>query len=65
MIILAAVYKSSLHKNLSPKTSLNRENLSALIRRTMTILDEVAPNSPVLKMDLKVLENVKRELNLP
>jgi hypothetical protein len=64
IIILAAVYKSPLHRKLLPKTTLNRENLSALIYRTMKILDEVAPNSPILRMDLKILDNVKKELNL-
>jgi len=64
MILLAAVYKSPLRHQLEAECELNRMNLSALFYRTMKILDEVAPNSPILRMDLKILENVKRELGL-
>jgi hypothetical protein len=64
MIILAAVFRSPLRNHLPKDSELNRQNLSALFHRTMTILHEVAPNSPVLRMDLKILENVKRQLNM-
>ncbi|KAF2687795.1 hypothetical protein K458DRAFT_170339 [Lentithecium fluviatile CBS 122367] len=64
MIILAAVYKSPLQKYLAQGSMFNRTNLSILFHRTIAILEEVAPNSPILRMDLKILENARRELTL-
>jgi len=65
MIILAAVYRSPLRDHLPQDSELNRTNLSALFHRTMKILREVAPNSPVLDLDHKILENVKRVVDIP
>jgi hypothetical protein len=55
-----AMFRSPLWDKLPMETKLTPENLSALFARTMEILGEVQENSPVLKMDLKILQNVKR-----
>lgn len=64
MLVLAAVYKSNLHKYLPNQAQLTKANLTALLARTMNIISEVAPNSPILKMDLEILKNVQRQHNL-
>ncbi|KAF2877899.1 hypothetical protein BDV95DRAFT_6112 [Massariosphaeria phaeospora] len=64
MIVLAAVLESQLQPRIQEKTKLNRQNLIRLFRRTIDILKEVAPNSPILAMDLRILEKVKTQLRL-
>ncbi|KAF2022647.1 hypothetical protein EK21DRAFT_119535 [Setomelanomma holmii] len=65
MLVLAAVYKSKLYPHLPNETKLNAKTLRALFKRTFDILGEVAPNSPILKVDLDILGNVWNQLNLP
>jgi len=61
MIVLAAVFQSDLRCKFLPHDShLTHTNLSALFVRTMNILSELQGNSPILRMDLRILENVKR-----
>lgn len=62
MLVLAAVYKSWLHSHLPANTSLTPINLQALFVRTLDILDEVAPNSPTLKLDAEILRSVRAQL---
>lgn len=64
MLVLAAVYKSNLHKYLPNQAQLTKANLTALLARTIDILSEVAPNSPILTMDLEILYNVQRQHSL-
>ena len=63
MLVLAAVYKSRLYHHLPPDTSLTPKNLHALFERTFIVLEEVAPNSPILKVDLDILRNVRTQLD--
>jgi hypothetical protein len=65
MLVLAAVYKSKLYPYLPHDTNLTPKTLNALFKRTVHVLREVAPNSPVLKLDLEILENVWKKLDLP
>lgn len=62
ILVLAAVYKSKLYPHLPANTSLTPMNLHALFTRTLKILDEVAPNSPILKLDSAILRNVRAQL---
>jgi hypothetical protein len=62
MLVLAAVYKSRLYPHLPNDTSLTAKNLHALFERTFKVLKEVAPNSPILKVDLDILRNVRSQL---
>lgn len=64
MLVLAAVYKSKLYPHLPDNTSLTPKNLHALFTRTLNVLDEVAPNSSVLKLDSEILRNVRAQLKL-
>ncbi|KAF2478121.1 uncharacterized protein BDR25DRAFT_8237 [Lindgomyces ingoldianus] len=68
MIVLAAVFKSRLRYHLpndNPKDhNLTKSTLSKLLNRTIKVLGTVAPNSPVLKMDAQILQNIQRLLNL-
>ncbi|KAH8701177.1 hypothetical protein GQ44DRAFT_832052 [Phaeosphaeriaceae sp. PMI808] len=61
IIVLTAVARSPLHQYLPSSTKLTKSNLAALITRTISVLSECAPNSPILKMDLEILENVRRQ----
>lgn len=65
MLVLAAVLKSKLYPHLPSNTKLTPRNLNALFERTIHVLEETAPNSPILKVDLDILRNVRRQLNLP
>ncbi|KAF9728474.1 hypothetical protein PMIN04_010457 [Paraphaeosphaeria minitans] len=65
MLVLAAVYKSRLYPYLPPNHKLTPDTLNALFKRTIYVLGEIAPNSPILKLDLDILENVWKQLNLP
>ncbi|KAH7080687.1 hypothetical protein FB567DRAFT_110659 [Paraphoma chrysanthemicola] len=65
MLVLAAVYKSKLYPYLPHDTNLTPKTLNALFKRTVHVLREVAPNSPVLKLDLEILEGVWKKLDLP
>jgi hypothetical protein len=64
MIILAAVFKSPLLYQLPKKSNLDKRNLALLFKRTVDILSDVAPCSPILDMDLKILDNAMEELGL-
>lgn len=65
MLVLAAVYKSPMYKHLPENTPLTPRNLDALFERTIDAINENAPNSPILKVDLEVLEFLRNELKLP
>lgn len=65
MLVLAAVIKSKLYPHLPSDTKLTSRNLSALFERTIRAIEDVAPNSPILKCDLDILRNVRKQLNLP
>jgi hypothetical protein len=62
MLVLAAVFKSRIYSHLPANTSLTPRNLDALFTRTFDVLADVAPNSPVLKVDLDILRNVRHQL---
>ncbi|KAF3029157.1 hypothetical protein E8E12_000380 [Didymella heteroderae] len=64
MLVLAAVFKSQLCRYLPRDTQLTRNNLKLLMDRTCKVLGEIAPNSPILEMDLKILRNVRKQLDL-
>lgn len=65
MLVLAVVYKSdALRMYLPIDSHLGDGKLSALFARTIDILQELAPNSPTLQMDMQILVNVKGELSL-
>ncbi|KAF1942436.1 hypothetical protein EJ02DRAFT_168438 [Clathrospora elynae] len=59
MLVLAAVYSSKLYPLLQSETWLNHTNLNALFKRTIGLLEEVAPNSPILNIDLQVLRGAQ------
>lgn len=62
MIVLAAVLNSPLQQCLPDDTELTKFNLGLLYKRTIKILKEVAPNSPILKADSEILENIQRQI---
>jgi hypothetical protein len=64
MIVLAAVCKSPLVYQLPKTSNLTKRNLALLFKRTVDILSDVAPCSPILDMDLKILDNAMWELGL-
>lgn len=64
MLVLASVYKSKLYPLLPKDTPLTKKNLTALLARTIDVLEEVAPNSPILKTDLAILKNVRQQNGL-
>ncbi|KAI4640122.1 hypothetical protein J4E93_008922 [Alternaria ventricosa] len=64
MLVLASVYKSKLYPLLPSDTWLTKANLSALFRRTIAVISDVAQNSPILRMDLEILKNVQRQQGL-
>jgi len=64
MLVLAAVFKSQLCRYLPRDTQLTKNNLTLLMDRTCKVLGEIAPNSPILEMDLKILRNVRKQLDL-
>lgn len=64
MLVLAAVFKSALWHLLPEKTRLSKANLSKLYNRTIKVLSQVAPNSPILNMDREILMHIQRELEL-
>lgn len=61
MLVLTSVFASKLHPLLPKDTKLTKSTLAALLERTITILGEVAPNSPILAMDLAILKEVRRK----
>jgi hypothetical protein len=65
MLVLAAVYRSSIYQHLPHDTPLTPRNLDALFERTIDALQENAPNSPILRVDLEVLVNLREKLDLP
>jgi hypothetical protein len=60
MLVLASVYRSKLYPLLPSDTWLTKTNLAALFKRTIKVITQVAPNSPILRMDLEILRNVQR-----
>jgi hypothetical protein len=54
MLVLAAVYRSKLSDYLPSDTRLTPKNLDALFKRTIQVLEEVAPNSLYERLDLSV-----------
>ena len=64
VLVLAAVFKSQLCRYLPGNTQLTKENLTLLMNRTCKVLGEIAPNCPILEMDLKILRNVQKQLDL-
>ncbi|KAH6383682.1 hypothetical protein HBI60_254150 [Parastagonospora nodorum] len=52
MLVLAAVYRSSIYQHLPHDPPLTSRALDALFARTIEALSETAPNSPILKVDL-------------
>ncbi|KAI4633961.1 uncharacterized protein J4E87_001130 [Alternaria ethzedia] len=64
MLVLASVYKSKLYPLLPSDTWLTKANLAALFRRTISVISDVAQNSPILRMDLEILKNVQRQQGL-
>ncbi|KAH5982901.1 hypothetical protein HBI68_255420 [Parastagonospora nodorum] len=65
MLVLAAVYRSSIYQHLPHDPPLTSRALDALFARTIEALSETAPNSPILKVDLDVLINLREKLELP
>ncbi|CAG5158209.1 uncharacterized protein ALTATR162_LOCUS5039 [Alternaria atra] len=58
---------STLHAqfgNMLVLASLTKANLTALFKRTIAVISDVAQNSPTLRMDLKILKNVQRQQGL-
>ncbi|OSS44328.1 hypothetical protein B5807_11072 [Epicoccum nigrum] len=64
MLVLCAVFKSQLCRYLPKDTQLTKQNLTLLLDRTRKVIGEIAPNSPILEMDLKILRNVRKQLDL-
>ena len=64
MLVLASVYKSKLYPLLPRDTPLTKKNLTALLKRTIDVLEEVAPNSPILRVDLEILKDVGKQNGL-
>jgi hypothetical protein len=60
MLVLWSVYRSKLYPLLPSDTWLTKANLAALFKRTINVITQVAPNSPILRMDLEILRNVQR-----
>ncbi|KAL1643416.1 hypothetical protein SLS61_009251 [Didymella pomorum] len=54
----------TMHAYLPRDTQLTKNNLTLLMDRTCKVLGEIAPNSPILEMDLKILRNVRKQLDL-
>ncbi|KAF1351537.1 hypothetical protein EJ07DRAFT_168937 [Lizonia empirigonia] len=64
MLVLAAVFKSQLCRYLPRDTQLTKNNLILLMDRTCRVLGEIAPNSPILCMDIRILRNIQKQLEL-
>jgi hypothetical protein len=64
MLVLTSVFKSKLYPLLPSDTWLTKANLAALFKRTINVLSDVAPNSPILRMDLEILRNVQKQEGL-
>ncbi|OWY50690.1 c6 zinc finger-like protein [Alternaria alternata] len=64
MLVLVSVYKSKLYLLLPSDTWLTRDNLIALLKRTIAVISEEAQNSPILRMDLEILRNVQKQQGL-
>ncbi len=64
MLVLASVYKSKLYPFLPSDTWLTKPTLSALFKRTINVIEDVAQNSPILRIDLEILRNVQRQQGL-
>ncbi|KAF2793384.1 hypothetical protein K505DRAFT_244525 [Melanomma pulvis-pyrius CBS 109.77] len=63
MVVLAAAWISPLMNHL-PRGTLDNEAMSLLFYRTMNILSEMAPNSPILQVDYDILSEIKHQLQL-
>jgi hypothetical protein len=55
MLVLAAIFTSTIYQDLPRDTPLTPSNLDALFERTMSVLEETAPDSPILQLDLRIL----------
>ncbi|KAF1352956.1 hypothetical protein EJ07DRAFT_168669 [Lizonia empirigonia] len=64
MLVLAAVFKSQLCRYLPRDTQLTKNNLILLMDRTCRVLGEIAPNSPILCMDIRILRSIQKQLDL-
>ncbi|KAJ4303234.1 hypothetical protein N0V90_002127 [Kalmusia sp. IMI 367209] len=64
ILVLTSVYRSNLRRHLPKPGLLTKEVLTALFERTISILSDMADNSPILKMDMRILQNVKDQNNL-
>ncbi|KAJ4345059.1 hypothetical protein N0V95_005968 [Ascochyta clinopodiicola] len=64
MLVLAAIFKSQLCEYLPKDAQLTKQNLTLLMDRTCKVLDEIAPNSPILEVDLMILRNIREQLDL-
>jgi hypothetical protein len=62
MLVLAAVYKSKIYQYLPRDTPLTPRSLNALFERTFDMLEQNAPTSLILKVDLDILRNVRKSL---
>lgn len=61
---LCAVFESGLYRYFSIDSMLTKRNLALLMERTIRALDEIAPNSPILEMDSKILRNTPKQMDL-
>ena len=62
MLVLAAVYSKTSLRNHLPQGTLTRETLGNLFRRTIKMLRQVSPNSPVLEVDAVILEHINKDI---
>jgi hypothetical protein len=65
VLILAEVYQSKMYQHLPHDTLLTPNSLAAMFERTISALEEIAPNSPTLQIDLQILQNARTKLRLP
>jgi hypothetical protein len=64
VLVLAEVYQSKMYQHLPHDILLTHSSLTALFERTISALEEIAPNSPTLRMDLGILQNARKKLFL-
>ncbi|KAF2730089.1 hypothetical protein EJ04DRAFT_445911 [Polyplosphaeria fusca] len=61
MIVLAAVFtKSGLRNHLPSNCKLTKRTLESLFKRTIKVLEQVAPNSPILRVDVDILRRIQK-----
>jgi hypothetical protein len=66
MLVLAAVYQSQLYTRYPDVLThkLTKKTLSLLFTRTIKALSDVKYNSPILKVDVEILENVRKIIGI-